>query len=817
MAQAAAGTAASRVHGFAPELTSFVGRAAEAGEVAGLLREFRLVTVTGPGGVGKTRLAAEVAWRVAGEFADGVWLVELASLQEPDLVPTVVAALLGVPQAPGKSVIDSLAGVLARWQVLLVLDNCEHVAGTVAELCGTLLAAADDVRVLATSREPVGVAGETRFRLPPLTLPQRGDAAGAGESEAVALFADRARRVDPHFSLGEAGPAVGRLVARLDGMPLAIELAAARVESLGVDQLLGRLDDRFALLAGADRAAAVRHRSLAAAMGWSYELLGEDERRVFRWLAVFPGSFTLAGAEAVAGPAAGPTVLRLVDCSLLSPPRTGPDGRARYVMLETLRAYGADRLAEAREQAGAAAALAGYALRLAEEAAAEMATSTGELAAARWLDAEDATVHQGLAWAQQHNPAAALRLTVALATWWQLRGRTVAGYALLRAAAGQAAGNREAQCAAQLWLGHLAYSTHDNVAALGHYAAVLDALTADDASPVLVGALIGRSSALRNLDRVREAVDDARRALDLARELAYPAGEALALAELALAAHYAGDHETLLKRAREACWIDPALIPGTVVRRREYVLMIALVQAGQAAAAYQSCAVGLARAREAGDVQSQAAFLDAMVLQDVQAGRLPSAGAHLREAIEIALQTGDRLRLIDCLEESGNLCAAGRRWAEAVTMWSAASAFLVSNGRFDLPKDAQGVTRVRVMPMSGRQEPLQEARAALGPARTRAAEARGAEMTMETAAEFAIMLTNSDSQAPQASPGIPRLSAREQELVTLVAQGRTDAQIAGQLYISARTVSSHLDRIRDKTGCRRRADLTRLALQAGFV
>ena len=173
----AAVAVAGGVHGFVPALTSFVGRAGEVDEVAGLLGEYRLVTVTGPGGVGKTRLAGEVARRVAGRFADGVWLVELAAVQEPALVPAAVAVALGVPQPPGMSIVESLAGVLARRQLLLVLDNCEHVAGAVAELCGALLPAADDVRVLATSREPVGIAGEARYRVPPLTLPGPGDQA----------------------------------------------------------------------------------------------------------------------------------------------------------------------------------------------------------------------------------------------------------------------------------------------------------------------------------------------------------------------------------------------------------------------------------------------------------------------------------------------------------------------------------------------------------------------------------------------------------------------------------------------------------------
>jgi predicted ATPase len=323
--------ATGSVHGFPASLTSFVGRAQAATEIAAQLAQYRLVTLTGPGGAGKTRLAGEVARRVAGRFADGVWLAELAAVRDPAQVPSAVAAALGIHDLPVIAAADALARALARRQLLLVLDNCEQVIGAAAEVCGRLLLGADDVRVLATSREPLRIAGEVRYRLGPLTLPAAENLANrpnpetAAESEAVTLFADRARRVDPGFTLDNTtGPTVAQLVARLDGMPLAIELAAARVDALGVPQLLDRIDDRFALLVDGDRLAQQRQRSLAAAVQWSYELLDAEEQRVFRAVSVFPGPFTLDGAEAVAGPVAGQTVPRLVDCSLLVPPRAGP-------------------------------------------------------------------------------------------------------------------------------------------------------------------------------------------------------------------------------------------------------------------------------------------------------------------------------------------------------------------------------------------------------------------------------------------------------------------------------------------------------------
>jgi len=793
---------AGDVHGFPAALTSFIGRAGPVREVAALLVQHRLVTVTGPGGMGKTRLAAEVAWRVAGRFADGVWLAELASVQDPARVAAVVAAALGVREQPGVPVPGVLAQVLAGQQLLLVLDNCEHVADAVARLCAGLLAACDDVRVLTSSRESLRLAGEARYRLGPLALPGGGDLAEAGGSEAVTLFADRARRVDAGFTLdGQTGPVVAQLVTRLDGMPLAIELAAARVEALGVAQLLDRLDDRFALLTAGDRLAPSRHRSLAATVEWSYRLLDEPGRRVFRAVSVFPGPFTLEAAEAVAGEGAGPVVLRLVDCSLLVPPQPGPDGRSRYVMLETLRAYGAGLLAAAGEQDGAAAALARQAVSVAEQAAAGLQSVEGEVAATRWLDAEDASLAQVLARAAERDAAVALRLAVSVAPWWLLRGRAAGEYLRLREAADRADTGSDEWCAAQFWLGITARHSADLAGALDHFTAVRD--TAGDRPPsrALADCLAGRSATLRNLGRLAEAVDEGRRALALAREIDYPAGEALALHHLAITALYTDDLGSALQLARQI----PADIPGWLARSRSILLAEALAEAGDLAAAERICAAGIAGCRDVGDVQSLAELLVRMASLDLQAGRTENAAAHLREALQTAVRTGSRLSVFNALDCCGDMCAATGRRAEAVTLWAAEGA-LSRHGGYIEPPAGERLRRER----------LREAWQALGPARVRAAEQRGAAMSLATAAEYARMLTDVGARQPGA-PGPGMLSARERELVTLVAHGRTDAQIAAELYISIRTVRSHLDRIRDKTGCRRRADLTRLALNAGLV
>jgi DNA-binding CsgD family transcriptional regulator len=617
----------------------------------------------------------------------------------------------------------------------------------------------------------------------------------------VALFTDRARQADMHFALDEeTGPAVAQLVARLDGMPLAIELAAARVEVLGVAQLLERIDDRFALLAGGDRLAADRQRSLAATVEWSYQLLEERERRVFRAVSVFPAGFTLEAAEAVAGAGAGPAVLQLVDCSLLSPPEAGPDGQSRYVMLETLRSYATGLRAEAGEQDCAAAALAGYALRVAEQAAAGLDTGTGEVAAALRLDADDATMRQALAWALDHEADIGLRLAVALAPWWYLRGRA-AGEHLLREAADCAAVGSDGWCAAQFWLGWTALYSADLAGALGHFTAVSDAVGARGPSRALADCLAGRSVVLSNLARFGEAVHDGRQALVQARELGYPAGEALALAGLTIAAAYTSNFSSALRLARQGEQIT-ADLPGWLARFRCRLLTGVLNETGDLAAAEDVCAAGLARSREVGDLLNLTRLLTETVGLALRAGRADDAAVHLRELLLIAARTGGGTELCNGLEYCGFLCAATRRHAEAVTVWAAYAAL----------RQRQGSTGA--IGMRRRQEAMRQARQALGPARARAAEERGAAMSQATAAEYALLLTGPQ---PTAAPGPGQLSARERELVTLVAQGLTDAQIAGQLYISVRTVRSHLDRVRDKTGCRRRTDLTRLALTAGLV
>ncbi|NES14114.1 MULTISPECIES: BTAD domain-containing putative transcriptional regulator [Micromonospora] len=462
-----AGATPGPVRGNLPAaLTSFVGREEAVDRVGALLDGYRLVTLTGPGGAGKTRLAVESGRAVAGRFPDGVWLVELAPVTDPAEVPQAVLAALGLreqallargprngpePVEPVGRLVEALAGRSA----LLLLDNCEHLLDAAAALAGSLLTAGPRLRVLATSREPLGVTGEAVRPVESLALPP-GDAdpATALAYPAVRLFADRAAAARADFTVDGAtvGPVV-RICRALDGMPLAIELAAARLRSLTAAQVDSRLDDRFRLLTGGSRTALPRHQTLRAVVDWSWDLLDDGERALWRRLAIFAGGATLDAAERVCGdgsrPGGVPDVLdrlaALVDKSLVV---AVGDTEPRYRMLETIREYGLHRLAEAGEADRVRRAHATEYLALAE--AAEPRLRTGEqLLWLRRLAADHDNLHAGL----RHAVAAgdiptAVRYAAALGWYWWLSGQRAEGAELaaqvlaLPGVAGRAAPDR---------------------------------------------------------------------------------------------------------------------------------------------------------------------------------------------------------------------------------------------------------------------------------------------------------------------------------------------------------------------------------------
>jgi predicted ATPase/DNA-binding SARP family transcriptional activator len=410
-------------------LTSFVGRRTELERVQQLLADQRLVTLTGPGGVGKTSLALAAAAQAAGRYRGGVWLVELAALGDPFLVPTAVAAALGLRDTlggPGGQApmppLDRLVQFVQAGERLLVLDNCEHLIQACAELAEALLGAAPTLRILATSRERLGVPGEALWPVAPLELPDQALPPGAlAGYDVVRLFVERAVAVRPDFALDAAtAPAVARICRRLDGLPLAVELAAARVRSLPVSEIADRLDDRFGLLTGGPRTAAPRQQTLQATLDWSYRLLGEPERRLFGRLAVFAGGWTLEAAEAVCagdGIAASQTVDllgRLVDQSLVV---AEPGETARYRMLESARDYARDRLVASGEADTVARRQLDYLVGLAERAGPQLRGAEQ----ARWmarLEAEHDNLRAALDWALGHEVQTGLRLAGTLAWYW---------------------------------------------------------------------------------------------------------------------------------------------------------------------------------------------------------------------------------------------------------------------------------------------------------------------------------------------------------------------------------------------------------------
>ncbi len=417
------------------QVTSFIGRAHEQAGVLALLERSPLVTLTGAGGAGKTRLLLQVAVAALETCPDGVWLVELASLADPALVAQAVAAVLGVREEPGRPLSATLAAYLQPKALLLLLDNCEHLVGACAEQCTGLLRTCPKLRILASSREGLAVAGETTYRVPSLSvpdlehLPVPEQLAGY---EAVQLFLERARARRPEFSLSAKNArAVALICARLDGMPLAIELAAARVSVLPVEGIAARLDDRFRLLTGGPRSALPRQQTLRATLDWSHDLLSDRERLLLRWLSVFAGGWTLEQAEEVC---AGQGIEAwevldvlgsLVNKSLILPEER--DGEAHYWLLETIREYALERLAMSGEQVEFRRRHAGYYLRLAEAAEPELhGPQQG-----RWLnqlEIEHDNLRAALAWSLGGGaPESGLRLAAALCDFWLRLGHLSEG------------------------------------------------------------------------------------------------------------------------------------------------------------------------------------------------------------------------------------------------------------------------------------------------------------------------------------------------------------------------------------------------------
>lgn len=544
-------------------LTSFIGRERERAEVKRLLASSRLLTLTGAGGAGKTRLGLQVAAELLEEFRDGVWVVELASLSDPDLVPQAVASALGVREQPGRELAETLSDFLRPKSLLLILDNCEHVLVACARLSHTLLRACPGLRILATSRERLSIAGETAWRVPSLTAPDPRSLPPLDRLrgfEAVRLFAERAASVLPSFTvMRENAHAIANICQQLDGIPLALELAATRINVLSPEQIAERLGDRFRLLTGGSRTDLPRHQTLRAATEWSYDLLSEPERALLRRVSVFAGGFTLEAAAAFWGKGIDQLEVldllsHLVDKSLVLAEEAR--GALRYRLLETVRQFAQEKLeaAEAREARGRHR---GFFLALAEQAETHL-RGPEQVQWLNRLELEHDNLRTALEWSQFEpgSEEAALRLAGALGGFWEVRGYLREGRDRLAKALSRprALEHLAARAHALTWAGRLALFQVDNAAAR-----VL--LEESIALCRELGDKPGLALALNNLGPValNQGEFDAARtcyeeSLAIRRELKDERGIAASLSNLGLVARCQGKYE-LARTILEECLV----------------------------------------------------------------------------------------------------------------------------------------------------------------------------------------------------------------------------------------------------------------------
>ena len=625
------------------ELTSFIGRQAVLAHIKELLAQSRLLTLFGVGGIGKTRLSMQVAADGIDNFPDGVWLVELATLRDPQLVPQAVASALGVKEAAGRPVLEALLKFLRNRHLLLILDNCEHLLQACADLARQALQAGAGSKVLASSREPLRVAGETTYQVPALP-----------ESEAASLFIDRASAAKPGFQANrEIAPVIANVCARLDGIPLAIELAAARVRTLPVQKIAARLDDRFRLLTRGDQSALPRQQTLRALIDWSYELLTDDERAVFRRLAVFAGGFTLETAEAVCAFGAIDTshvfehVTQLAEKSLVVIEAAGE----RYRLLETVRQYAHERLSESHEADEARTRHLGCYVALAEKARPGLAGPRQ----AEWLlllDAERENLLEAHAWCDRADGGAelGLRLAYLLRPYWINRG----------------------------------------VLGLGHRVTVeaLSRTGAEARSFARCRGLFDAGQLSCFMGRYAEAQHYLEESLSIAREIGDTRRAMAAFQPLALAHFGQGDLPTARRYLEEALGFAQNLgEPREVAAATNALAQVHRVDGNldQAEPLYDKV---LALARELGDRESIAVALLNLAMVAVGRGSLERARTMLLDVLAIVQEIGSKRAGQSVLEVCGGLAAVRGDWARAARVYGAVEAQTAQTGLHRDPTDA---------------------------------------------------------------------------------------------------------------------------------
>jgi len=811
------------------EPNTFIGRERELVELRQLLYRTRALTLSGPGGIGKTRLALRLLASAAAEFPDGVWFVELADLRQPDLVVSRIAAVIGITEEAGRPLLETLGDALRPRRMLLALDNCEHLLDACAQVCRHVLASAPGLRLLNTSREPLSVAAETIWRVPPLSVAPAGAdpaaaAPGAERYEAVRLFADRAAASKPGFTVGPDNVATITAICRaLDGMPLAIELAAARVRALSVEQIVARLDDRFGLLTAGDRSAAPRQRTLRAAIEWSYELLTGPERALFRRLSIFSG-WSLEMAEQVCAdeqiPAAEVLGLTaaLVDKSLVV---LDPEllGQARYRMLDTIREYAALRLAQAGEAATFRSRFRDYAIRTSEHnlalgMARTEASWPDRVDVFRRYDVDAGNVIQILNWClEQGDAEVGLRICAAVSPCWIVWGTFGEGGEWLRSflALDMTGVPARVQGAATVVRGQLTLSSDPAAAwALGTEGLKL-CREADDRYWVAVGLNLLAEIALHT-GRIDEAAASADEALAIAQAAGDGWNEGYALGTRAAIAARRG-------KLREA--EQQATASVAVMRRidQQWGAARALLGLGDLARfrnhpgeAHGWYVEALAILREIGARPEIARCLAGLGRVAMDLGAIEQARRHLTRSLRLSHATGSRIGVARGLEAFAALTGHEGRPELAVQLAAAAAAL----------REAAGLP-----PLSGARVEAYLAQARrLGDATVARLWASGQALTSEAAVALAL-----DAPAPSAAlpsgkgpagenPALTvvgryrvaaappsSLTQREYEIAELVASGLSNKAIAAELSISHTTAARHVANIMAKLGFNSRSQI----------
>ncbi len=741
------------------EMTRFIGRQRELGEARQMLARSRLVTLTGVGGVGKTRLAVRVAADLRRSFPDGAWLVELSALREPALLARTVAEALRLPGQASGDPSDRLADHLSDKHLLLVLDTCEHLVDRCAMLTEVLLRAAPRLRVLATSREPLDVMGEHTLVIPPLPVaPAESGTAGASGDDAVSLFADRAEAMVPGFTLTHDNQAtVARLCRRLDGIPLAIELAAVRLRSMSVDQLVDRIDDRFRLL-GTPRAAGGRHRTLRAAIAWSHDLCTPQERLLWARLSAFPGDFDLAAAERVGAGGELPAdalldvLARLVEKSIVLCER---DGR-RYRMLDTIREYGSERLDELGERTEVLRRHRDHFLALAETANRE-AVGPGQLPALLRLREENDNLRVALEYSVNApgDEETALHLAGVLQHYWMCLGQFTEALRwqerVLNATMGLPPAHPE-----RAWVAFGAG---------------------------LVAVQRGEGPLARALFAQATAADD-------------PALRAHTLHGQGLVALFEGDLEgarTRIQKARaEFARLDhrdpAALLAGPHLSS---VLALESDWEGALAVAEESVEAG----EESGELWNHSFALYARAAARWWTDRRDEAVDDLMHCLRIKEDLGDQLGITLVLDLLTPAAVVQGRVEEAVMLLGATERMWRELG-----------AQFQYGPHYMERRALSEraARKRLTAERFQAAKRRGTELTN---AEAIALARGEPVAAPGPAPARETLTTREREVAALIGEGLTNREIADRLVLAKRTVDSHVEHILTKLGFTARSEI----------